>query len=160
MKELQTNLKDVATYFHAAAQKSRRPRTTSRPRIGIAADLQSFPDAPDSAATNYLLADALFESHQYLEAAAEYEHTAYGYPQNARSADRRPMRRWWRYQKGEERPQPARPSRHGMRRAIDAGLKFAQAFPEHPESAGVLTRAAEDIFAAARSAARDPGRAG
>src|SRR4029078_13500454 len=33
-------------------------------------------------------------------------------------------------------------------KATDAGLKFAQAFPEHPDSAGVLTRAAEEIFAA------------
>ncbi len=27
-------------------------------------------------------------------------------------------------------------------------MKFAQAFPEHPEAGGVLTRAAEEIFAA------------
>ena len=27
-------------------------------------------------------------------------------------------------------------------------MKFAQTFPEHPDSAGVLTRAAEEIFAA------------
>ena len=33
-------------------------------------------------------------------------------------------------------------------KATDAGVKFAQAFPEHPDSAGVLTRAAEEIFAA------------
>ncbi len=33
-------------------------------------------------------------------------------------------------------------------RGTDAGVKFAQTFPEHPDSAGVLTRAAEEIFAA------------
>jgi tetratricopeptide (TPR) repeat protein len=31
---------------------------------------------------------------------------------------------------------------------VDAGVKFGTSFPEHPDSAGVLTRAAEDIFAA------------
>ena len=31
--------------------------------------------------------------------------------------------------------------------AVDAGVKFGTSFPEHPDSAGVLTRAAEDIFA-------------
>jgi hypothetical protein len=30
---------------------------------------------------------------------------------------------------------------------VDAGVKFGTSFPEHPDSAGVLTRAAEDIFA-------------
>ena len=35
-----------------------------------------------------------------------------------------------------------------MRSAIDAGIKFAQHLPGAPDSAGVLTRAAEDEFAA------------
>jgi len=33
-------------------------------------------------------------------------------------------------------------------KATAAGIKFAETFPEHPDSAGVLTRAAEDEFAA------------
>ncbi|MCB1625999.1 MAG: tetratricopeptide repeat protein, partial [Pseudomonadales bacterium] len=32
-------------------------------------------------------------------------------------------------------------------RAIDAGVKFASEFPEHPDSGGVLTRSAEQVFA-------------
>ncbi len=51
------------------------------------------------------------------------------------------------YQKGEESLSgPEKVEWH--KRATDAGVKFAQTFPEHPDSAGVLTRAAEDIFAA------------
>ena len=49
--------------------------------------LSSFPGEPDSAATNYLLADALFESKQYLTRRGEYEHTAYGYPPHAQAAE-------------------------------------------------------------------------
>ena len=48
--------------------------------------LKSFPGDVDSAQTNYLLAEALYEGHEYGEAAAEYEHTAYGYPRNDKSA--------------------------------------------------------------------------
>jgi tetratricopeptide (TPR) repeat protein len=108
--------------------------------------LTSFPDAADSAGTNYLLADALFESHQYAEAASEYEHTAYGYPKDAKSAAAA-YAALVSYQKGEEGlTGEAKSTWHA--RAIDANLKFAQTFPEHPESGGVLTRAAEDIFAA------------
>ena len=117
--------------------------------------LNSFPEDADSAATNYLLADALFESHQYGEAATEYEHTAYGYPKNAKSAAAA-YAALVSYQKGEESLTGAEKSAW-HKRAIDAGIKFAQTFPEHPDSGGVLTRAAEDIFASRRSAALHPG---
>jgi len=143
--ELQTNLRDLATYYHAAAQKSKLPADYSQAAHWYRSYLTSFPDAPDSAATDYLLADALFESHQYADAAGEYEHTAYGYPKDARSAAAA-YAALVAYQKGEEGLNgDARSAWH--QRAIDADIKFAQTFPEHPESSGVLTRAAEDIFA-------------
>ena len=120
-------------------------RLPGRPPTGIASYLTSFPDAPDSAGTNYLLADALFESHQYSEAATEYEHTAYGYPKDAKSAAAA-YAALVSYQKGEESLTGAAKTAW-QARAIDANVKFAQTFPEHPDSSGVLTRAAEDIFA-------------
>ncbi len=48
--------------------------------------LRSWPDDPDSAVTNYLLADTLFESKQYLDAAQEYESTAYHYGEHEKAA--------------------------------------------------------------------------
>ena len=112
---------------------------------------------PDSAATNYLLAETLFESHQYADAATEYEHTAYGYPKNDKSATAA-YAGLVSYQKGEE-GLPGRSKDAWHKRATDAGVKFAQTFPEHPDSAGVLTRAAEEIFAAATCRARSACRA-
>ena len=146
VKELQTNLRDLATFFHAAAQKSKLPADYGQAARWYRSYLTSFPDAPDSAGTNYLLADALFESHQYGEAATEYEHTAYGYPKDAKSAAAA-YAALVSYQKGEE-ALSGQPKSAWHARAIDANIKFAQSFPEHPESSGVLTRAAEDIFAA------------
>ncbi len=146
VKELQTNLKDLATYYHAAAQKSKLPADYQQAAHWYRAYLTSFPDEPDTAGTNYLLADALFESHQYGEAATEYEHTAYGYPKDAKSAAAA-YAALVSYQKAEESLSgEAKSAWHS--RAIEANIKFAQSFPEHPESSGVLTRAAEDIFAA------------
>jgi tetratricopeptide (TPR) repeat protein len=146
VKELQTNLRDLATFFHAAAQKSKLPADYSQAAHWYRSYLASFPDAPDSAATNYLLADALFESQQYGAAATEYEHTAYGYPKDAKSATAA-YAAVVAYQKGEEGLSgDARNTWH--RRAVDANIKFAQTFPEHPESSTVLTHAAEDLFAA------------
>src|SRR4029078_6898881 len=42
---------------------------------------------------------------------------------------------------------PAAEKAEAHKLAVDAGVKFGTSFPEHPDSAGVLTRAAEDIFA-------------
>ena len=146
VQELKTNLKDVATYFHATAQKSKRVEDYQEAARWYRDYLKSFPDDPDSAATNYLLAETLFESHQYSDAATEYEHTAYGYPKNAKSATAA-YAALVSYQKGEEGlTGTAKDEWH--KRATDSGVKFAQTFPEHPDSAGVLTRAAEDIYAA------------
>ena len=146
VQELKINLKDVATYFHATAQKSKRIEDYQEASRWYRDYLKSFPDDPDSAATNYLLAETLFESHQYADAAAEYERTAYGYPKNDKSATAG-YAGLVSYQKGEEGLSgPEKIEWH--KRATDAGVKFAQTFPEHPDSPGVLTRAAEDIFAA------------
>ena len=101
VQELKTNLKDVATYFHATAQKSKRVEDYQEASRWYRDYLKSFPDDPDSAATNYLLAETLFESHQYADAAAEYEHTAYGYPKDAKSAAAG-YAAMVAYQKGEE----------------------------------------------------------
>jgi cellulose synthase operon protein C len=144
--ELKTNLKDVATYFHATAQKSGRTSDYEEAARWYRSYLKSFPGDADSAATNYLLAEALFASRHYEEAATEYAHTAYDYPRNDKSATAA-YAGLVSYQKGEEGLAGAdKDAWH--KRATDAGVKFAQTFPEHPDSAGVLTRAAEDIYAA------------
>ena len=144
--ELKTNLKDVATYFHANAQKSGRTADYEEAARWYRSYLKSFPGDADSAATNYLLAEALFASRHYDESATEYAHTAYDYPRNEKSATAA-YAGLVSYEKGEASLSGAEKDAW-HKRATDAGVKFAQVFPEHPDSAGVLTRAAEDIFAA------------
>ncbi len=76
----------------------------------------------------------------------EYERTAYCYPKNDKSATAG-YASLVAYKQQEERLSgTVKTEWHA--KATDAGVKFAQAFPEHPDSAGVLTRAAEEIFAA------------
>lgn len=146
VKELKTNLKDVATYFHSTAQKSKKTEDYTEAAKWYRDYLKSFPDDPDSSGTNYLLAETLFESKQFADAATEYERTAYFYPKNDKSATAG-YASLVAYKNEEERLSgTAKTDWHA--KATDAGVKFAQAFPEHPDSAGVLTRAAEEIFAA------------
>lgn len=144
--ELKTNLKDVAQYYHATAQGSKKIEDYQQAARWYRDYLDSFPDDPDSAGTNYLLAETLFESRQYLDAAVEYQRSAYDYPKNAQSAAAG-YAALVAYQRHEETlPAAAKAAVHAE--ATDAGVRFATTFPEHPDSAGVLTRAAQDIFAA------------
>ena len=145
VQELKTNLKDVATYFHASAQKSGRVADYQEAARWYRDYLKSFPGDADSAQTNYLLAEALYEGHQYGDAATEYEHSAYDFPRNEKSATAG-YAALVAYQKGEEGLK-GEDKLAWHRRATDSSVKFAQTFPEHPDSAGVLTRAAEEIFA-------------
>ncbi len=143
--ELKTNLKDLAQYYHAQAQHTKAVADYQDAAKWYRDYLTSFPDDPDAAATNYLLADTLFESKQYLDAAKEYEHTAYGYTEQQKAADAG-YAAIVAYGKQEE-------TLSGEQKAavhaagIDSALKFADTFPAHPESAQVLTHAATELYA-------------
>ncbi|HYI86266.1 MAG TPA: tetratricopeptide repeat protein, partial [Burkholderiales bacterium] len=144
-KELKTNLKDVATFFHAEAQKTKKVDQYREAAKWYRTYLESFPDDPESFGTNYLLSEALYSSEEFQGAAAEFAKTAYNYPRNPRSAAAA-YAALGSFTKYEERLPPAeKAAAHKL--AVDAGVKFGTSFPEHPDSAGVLTRAAEDIFA-------------
>jgi cellulose synthase operon protein C len=143
---LKTNLKDVAQYYHAQAQRTKSVSDYQEAAKWYRSYLTSFPDDPDSAATNYLLADTLFESKQYLDAAHEYESTAYHYGNNDKAAAAG-YAAVVAYGKQEETLSgDAKVALHA--KSLDSSLKFAQTFPDHPETAQVLTRATTELYAA------------
>jgi tetratricopeptide (TPR) repeat protein len=144
VKELKTNVKDLAQYYHADAQKTKKPEAYAEAARWYRSYLSSFPNDPDAAGTNYLLADTLFESQQYRAAAQEYERTAYAYPFHSKS-DEAGFAALVAYEKqeallkGDEKAELHREN-------IDSELKFARTFPKHPQSDVVLTRAAQQVF--------------
>ena len=142
---LKTNLKDVAQYYHAQAQRTKNVADYQEAAKWYRSFLTSFPDDPGSAVTNYLLADTLFESKQYLDSAKEYESTAYHYGQHekAAAAAYAAIIAYGKYE--ETLSGEAKAGVHG--RILDGSLKFAQTFPNHPESAQVLTKAATELYA-------------
>ncbi len=144
--ELKTSLADVAAWYHSSAQKSRKAEDFQQAARSYRQMLASFPQEADTVHTNYLLADALFEGGDYAEAVTEYARTAYDYPQNEDSA-RAAYAGLAAYAKQEERL-PAGEKAAWHRQGVDAGIRFAQTFPTHADAAGVLTRAAQDLFAA------------
>src|ERR1700689_1006817 len=143
---LKTNLKDVAQYYHAQAQRTKDVADYQEAAKWYRSYLQSWPDEAGSGVTKYLLADTLFESKQYLDAAQEYESTAYHYGDHDKAAAAG-YAAIIAYGKQEDSLSgEAKATLH--LKTIDSSLKFAATFPAHPESAQVLTKAATELYTA------------
>jgi tetratricopeptide (TPR) repeat protein len=143
--QLKTTQKDLAEYYHAKAQKEKKIEDYTAAARWYRAMLDSFPQDPEAPATRYLLGEVLFESQRYAEAAREYERTAYDYPAHAKSAAAG-YAALVAYQKHE--PSLTGESKNlWHRQYIESSLMFATSFPEHADSARVLTKSDEELFA-------------
>ena len=151
---LKTNLTDLAAYHHALAQESGAVEDYNQAARWYRSYLQSFPDEPESAGTNFLLAEVLFESDRFDEAALEYERTAYAYPIHERSSEAGYAALLAYAEHEPLLEEPARSQWH--RDGIGSALRFYATYPEHEYAATVQTDAAEKLFALGDyAAARD-----
>lgn len=142
---LKTNLTDLAQYYHAEAQRDGKKSDFQEAANWYRKYLAYFPGQADSANTNFLLAEILFESEDYQAATAEYERTAYGYIDHVKSAEAGYAALLSYREHEKSLTGPARDTWH--KQYLDSGLKFADTYPLHPESGAVLTTVAEDLFA-------------
>ncbi|MDJ0757971.1 MAG: tetratricopeptide repeat protein [Woeseiaceae bacterium] len=141
---LKDNLNDLAQYFHAEAQEKGERSDYVEAARWYRKYLAYFPGEPDTANTNFLLAEILFESEDFASATAEYERTAYDYERHEKSAEAA-YAAIVSYKAHEaELEGEARVAWH--QQYLDSGLRFADTYPEHPESGAVLTAVAEDLF--------------
>jgi tetratricopeptide (TPR) repeat protein len=143
-RELKANMTDLAQYYHAEAQRSKKKADYHEAAHWYREFLQSFPDDPQSAGTNYLLAEALFESEDFRAAAVEYERTAYAYPFHEKSAEAgyAALVAYERESKALEGAAAA----EWNRQRLESQQRFAMTFPAHPESATLLTRTAREFY--------------
>jgi len=143
---VQANLLDLAQHHHALAQKQGGAADRDAAVRWYREYLDGFDATAAAPATRLLLADLLFEGSRYAEAADEYELAAYRYPAApATEAGRAGYAALVAFDKAEAAlPEAARAA---LRlRAIDSALRFAQAFPQHIETPGVLTRTTKQLF--------------
>jgi tetratricopeptide (TPR) repeat protein len=155
---LKSNVTDLAAYHHAEAQKSKDQAEYAAAARWYRAYLQSFPDDANAGETNFLLAEVLFESGNYRDAATEYERTAYAYAFHANGGEAG-YAALLAYAKHEEELRGA-PRAEWHRQGIDSALRFADAYPAHEQAPVVQTDAAEKLFALGEFLrARDVGRA-
>lgn len=144
VRDLKANLRDLAQYHHALAQREKKPADFTEAAHWYRQLLAQFPSDPEAPQTRYLLADTLVESGQLAAAAKEYGLVAYEYPGYPRAADAA-YAGVVAFEREEARlPAPERAAWHEQAQA--AALQFANAFPQHPEVPVVLARAAKDLY--------------
>ena len=141
---LKTNLTDLAQYYHAEAQKDGAKSDYQEAANWYRKYLAYFPGEPDSANTNFLLAEILFESEDFAAATFEYQRTSYEYGVHEKSAEAGYAAILAFREHEKQLEGPAKEEWHAQ--YLDSGLKFADTYPEHPESGAVLTTVAEDLF--------------
>jgi tetratricopeptide (TPR) repeat protein len=145
---LKTNLKDLATHYHAeyqGTQDANEKLANYHEALRWYGDyLKSFPTDAESPVINYQLADLLFENKDFGEAAKQYERTAYEYPAHSQSAAAgyAAVYAYRQHLKdaGKEQKDAAK------RATIASSLKFADTFPDHAQAAAVLGAAADDLY--------------
>jgi len=142
---LKANLTDLAQYYHAEAQEHGKRSDYQQAANWYRKYLAYFPGEPDSANTNFLLAEILFESRDFFDATVEYERTAYEYDLHEHSGEAA-YAAILSYRKHEEILQGEEEKALWHSQYLDSGLKFADTYPEHPESGAVLTTISEDLF--------------
>jgi TolA-binding protein len=142
---LKSNVTDLAAYHHSQAQQTHDAAEYAAAARWYRTYLQSFPDGEDAGETNFLLAEVLFESGSYHDAAVEYERTAYAYPFHAHAGEAG-YAALLAYSKEEARLEGA-PKAEWHRAGIESELRFVSAYPTHEQAASVQTDAAEKLYA-------------
>lgn len=145
---VKSSLTDLARYYHARAQEEGETADYQRAARWYRTYLDYFPGEEDSAKTHFLLAEILYESGDYLAATDAYEATAYGYAFHDRAAEAG-YAALLAYRRHEE-SLAAEAAAAWHERYLDSALRFAATFPSHPETGGVLTTVAEDLFGQGR----------
>src|SRR3989454_400097 len=145
---MKTNLKDLATHYHAQYQNANEAdeKLTNYREASqwYGAYLESFPREADSASVNYQLADLLLENKDFGKAAKQYERTAYGsspHPQSAAAG----YAAIYAYR--EQLKVAGKEQQDAVKRdTVASSLKFADAFPQDKHAAAVLGAAADDMY--------------
>jgi tetratricopeptide (TPR) repeat protein len=145
---LKTNLKDLATHYHARYQdaKADDEKLANYHEAGrwYGEYLDSFPADPEAPAMNYQLAGLHLENKDFDEAAKQYERTAYGYPAHEKSADAGYAAV---YAYREELKVADKEQKDTVRKeTVASSLKFADTFPGHEKAAPILGAAADDLY--------------
>ncbi len=140
---LMVHLRDLATHYHAVARKSKKPADFQKAANWYAQYLSTFPNEPSSPSINFLYAEVLNDAGRLAEAVAQYEKTAYQYPQHKQSAEAG-YAALVGYQTLEKRAAAGDTQIRDM--AIDSALQFGAKFPNDKRVPAVYARTAQELL--------------
>lgn len=136
----------LAANAHALAQQSGRPEHYDRAIYWYRLYLDSFPDGPESAELNYMLAETLFSIKRYDEAVPAYEKSAYHYPRDGRSADAG-YAALIAYDKHEQTLAEGEFRERWHWLAVSSALNYVNRFAGDRRTPRVLANAAQELYA-------------
>lgn len=149
LKDLRLHLEDLARHYQAKGQKTRSEGGAPRSDFIAAVQrykrlLELYPQDPKTAELRFLMAESYFEAGETLTAAKEYNKVATEHPSYEKAPDAAyaAVLAYQRY--STEVPAAQKPA--ALRDSVKAGLQLAERYPQHPQAAAVLTRAAEDLY--------------
>ncbi len=144
VQHLKDSLADLAGYDHHRAQQTHAADAYQKAAGWYRRYLAYFPDDPESPQRNFLLAEILFEGGDFAASSIEYQRTAYGYGDHPQAAEAGYAALLSAREHEKSLAGDALQAWHAA--YIEDELKFADAFPAHPQAAAVQTHAAEDLF--------------
>jgi tetratricopeptide (TPR) repeat protein len=148
---LKTNLKDLATHYHAQYQSTgeggEKLANYREAHRWYGDFLDSFPADAESPSINYRLADLLLENKDFGDAARQYERTAYGYPPHPQSAAAGYAAIYAYREQLKVAGASGKDQQDQVKRdTVASSIKFGDTFPEHAQASVVLGAAADDQY--------------
>ncbi len=142
---LKRNLDDLARYYHAQAQKSKKPADYRIAAHWYRNYVEDFPADPQTPRMHMLLAETLLDSGDLAGAATAFEATAYHYPRHEKSAEAGyaallAHRSLVDTLQGEAQTRQRRVT-------IAAAKRFVTWFPHDKRALTVMSKAAEELLA-------------
>ncbi len=150
---LALHMKDLATHFHATGRKSRKRSDYRMAAKWYAEFITMFPNDKTSANMNFLLAESLNESGQYVKAINEFEKTAYGYANHKKSAEAAyaAILIYPKLQKVIQTQKSAKNKKQlvytWQQKSIASSLLFSEKFPQDKRVSSVLAKTSETLYA-------------
>ncbi len=146
---LRDSVWQVTQAHHARAQSKALPAGDQKREYALAADgyrqyRRYFPKDARIAESQFLLGEVLYDQSDYAQALEAYESAAYEFPPHAHSAEAG-YAALLAYEKREAQLSGEAASTWHRRR-LDAGLRFASAFPEHKEASAARLGSAEGLL--------------
>ncbi len=142
---VKTHLAELAQHHHALAQKSKQASDVDDAARWYRSYIVSFPKDEATPQKAFLLGELMFDAARYGDASTAYEQSAYDYPRHAKSADAG-YAALLGHAETEKRASAAdKPAT--QRAGLQSGLRFADTFADDPRATGVLSNAAERLYA-------------